>query len=593
MSKGKTRSPNLSHWQRTVLRDLRAIAAKNLSVLEIVSRSHRRDGTYAAITIRLPTKDLERAGNGLPLNDYEDFVVKIPPSPVYPPQVEVEHARFLGHPHVLQGYRLCIYLDQSREWNPSAGMAGFLDRLWEWLADAAAGQFNPETAMYHAVGGVLHRTAGTPTVVIREPVPGKTHQRAYLSTRTELRRDLTFSRTMDAQHVMPVITLSSDLPLGAGQTLAEMLQLLDAPDPLGYTRPRDPGRVTGRAALTALASASARNPNGEDQYFALAVPHPTSGPPHLLCGRLPAVVADQLRKLVRTHGATLDLDLATIPNIPISWCNVSDERPDITTRRDDQRPVNAFQGKTVHIWGCGGLGSWIAEFIVRAGAARIYLCDPGEVTGGLLVRQDFVELDIGNNKASALAQRLHSISDYVEVNVVPGALPNNLARVLSTCDIVIDATVSIAVGQLLAAAAAAKRGHALLAQVATDARTGTLGVLTVSAAPDRRGPAVIDADVGTTVLADGTLELYHCLWQNVLQGDELVPTRGCSAPTFHGSSADLAAVAGCLVNLIGMHVAGQVSGTHLIALPHSAGNGPCHRFIEAQPHNSDIPGPSQ
>ena len=87
----------------------------------------------------------------------------------------------------------------------------------------------------------------------------------------------------------------------------------------------------------------------------------------------------------------------------------------MTTRRDHQRPVNWFEGKTVELWGCGALGSWIAEFLVRAGVATIILRDTGYVTAGLLVRQNFTELDVGRRKVDALADRLRAISDHVTV----------------------------------------------------------------------------------------------------------------------------------------------------------------------------------
>jgi ThiF family protein len=301
----------------------------------------------------------------------------------------------------------------------------------------------------------------------------------------------------------------------------------------------------------------------------------------LLIGRLPIAASDELRRLARNCSPTIDVDPAGIDNdIPVEWCSVSDERPEVTTRRDGQRPVNAFQGKNVHIWGCGGIGSWIAEFVTRAGAHKVSLCDHASVTGGLLVRQDYVEADIGHAKAEAMAGRLRAISDGVEVTTIPGALPSDLAEVLASTDVIIDATVSIAVGQALAAAAAGGCPHAVLAQVATDTRTGTLGILTVSAPDDTEGPAVIDARVGKTVLADPALELYQPLWQEPLGGHELTPTRGCSVPTFHGSAADLGAVAACLVNLLAMHLMTPTSGTHLIALPHAEGRGPHHLFID-------------
>jgi hypothetical protein len=92
---------------------------------------------------------------------------------------------------------------------------------------------------------------------------------------------------------------------------------------------------------------------------------------------------------------------------------------------------------------------------------------------------------------------------------------------------------------------------------------------------------VIDSRAGKTVLDDPALELYQPLWQEPLDGHELTPTRGCSVPTFHGSAADLAAVAACLVNLLALHLTAAASGTHLIALPHADGSGPYHHFIAA------------
>jgi hypothetical protein len=140
-----------------------------------------------------------------------------------------------------------------------------------------------------------------------------------------------------------------------------------------------------------------------------------------------------------------------------------------------------------------------------------------------------------------------------------------------------DATVSIAVGQALAAVAAGEGRHALLAQVATDARSGTLGILTVSGPANANGPAVIDSCAGQKVLADPTLELYQPLWQEPVEGDELTSTPGRSVPTFHGSAADLAALATCLLNLLAF----TGRPTHLIALPHASGSSPHHYFTEA------------
>jgi hypothetical protein len=331
-----------------------------------------------------------------------------------------------------------------------------------------------------------------------------------------------------------------------------------------------------------LATKALRHPDTE-QYFILAVPHPVGGPPHLLGGRLPTPASNALRRIAKEQGAAIPLDLAKIDvNFQIEWCNMSDERQEVTTRRDDSRPVNGFRGKKVHVWGCGGLGSWIAEFIARAGASHITVCDPSVITGGLLVRQNYVEDDIGHSKADALAARLRAIRDDLTVSVAEGALPDD-PSVFVAADLIIDATVSNSITQCLDAFAALPERKALIAQVATDTKSGTLGILNICAPNLQLRPSEIDHNAGRTITSDGALELYHGLWQGSLDDHELIPTRGCSVPTFHGSAADLAAVAATLVSLMGNHLrqtATALSGTHLIALPH-ADSGPRHYFLLA------------
>jgi hypothetical protein len=122
------------------------------------------------------------------------------------------------------------------------------------------------------------------------------------------------------------------------------------------------------------------------------------------------------------------------------------------------------------------------------------------------------------------------------------------------------------------------KAGSLIAQVTTDVRSSTLGVAVLCAAEAGLIVSEIDHGAGRTVQCDSGLELYHSLWQEPGDDDELIPTRGCSGPTFHGSAADLAGAAATLVNLIGSHLQQPdpaVSGTHLIALPHAA-SGPRH-----------------
>jgi hypothetical protein len=197
----------------------------------------------------------------------------------------------------------------------------------------------------------------------------------------------------------------------------------------------------------------------------------------------------------------------------------------------------------------------------------------------LLVRQNYTEFDIGVAKAEALATRLRALSDGLDVLVTVGYLPESKDGVLPDADVVIDASVNRSLGEVLDTSARASDGP-LLAQVATDVQTGTLGLLVVASSDYVGGPATIDELVGEEVRSRGDLERFAVLWDSPTAGDEIIPARGCSAPTFHGSAADLAAIAGVLVSMLGQHVGQGISGAHLVALPH-APEGPAHSFLAA------------
>lgn len=577
----------ISEWQARVLSDLAAFAGAFPGEVEMLGK-YRCSGKEMHLRLQVRTADIEHGEGGLRLRDHEEFRVTVGPSDLAPPRVEVDHLRFLNHAHVLQGTRLCLYLDPSREWDPADGFGGLVDRLIEWLGDAAAGRFDAQTALYHAVGGVLHETDGAPSVVVRDSLTGgRLVQHGWLVERAPLRYDLTLDRDMSAaaEHI-PIVYLDAALPLGAGSSLLQLLNVIEDPY-AGYSAPGGAFAsvrwLTGLAVpfLTAVGASAVRKPDGTAQRVMVAVPHPTGGAPHLLVASIPAPGADLLRAMIRAstkRSSIITVDPAKIePGIDVEWLPVSDERPEVTTRRDSTRPVSAFAGKTVHVWGCGGLGSWVAEFVVRAGVKKVVLCDPGRITGGLLVRQNFTEADVGRSKAVALAARLRTISDAVEVTARDAHTPE--ISDWAGADLVIDATVSIAIGRLLDGAAATA-DRPVIAQMACDVRTGTQGILTVSMPPETTGCLTIDQQVGDAAKSDKALESFRELWGSEGDAHEIIPTRGCSTPTFHGSAADLSAVAASLTSILGSHIVltEPVSGTHLISLPHGEA-GPIRRFV--------------
>ncbi|MFB8753080.1 ThiF family adenylyltransferase [Streptomyces parvulus] len=578
MTKHKSPAARPSLSQRRLLEELTALAAPHEPDLRITGRSRTDTDGLVTIPISVCTGGMPHAPGGLQLKESEDFLLTLPATPMMPPQVRTPHIRFAGTPHVLQGDRLCLYLDPAREWDPAAGIAPVINRLWQWLTDAAAGRFDPATALYHPVGGVLHHTPGTPTVVVREPVSHRSAT-AWLTQRTTDRFDLTSAPADSHSHRTPILPADA-LPLGAGSTFAELLTLTHS----AAAHTPQPADAPSPALLTALAASALRNPEGTAQYFVLAVRHPATPAvsPFLLAGRLPPQTGDTLRRLARratpSRLGSLPEDLA---HAPIAWCYLSDERAEVTTRRDTLRPVRAFQDCHIHIWGCGGIGSWAAEMVARAGASHLTLSDPGRVTGGLLVRQNYTEHHIGMTKATALASHLRAIRDDIRIDIATPPPDPALLTAVDQADLIIDATVSITAGRFLDLLAQQPHRKAVLAQLATDSLTASLGILTIAAPGTHTPLSSIDHTAGGHVLNAPNLEAYHALWAEPSPDDELRPTRGCSTPTFHGSAADLMATTATLVTLLGIQMRHPVSGTHLCAQPHT-GTAPAHRFI---PHS--------
>ena len=106
-----------------------------------------------------------------------------------------------------------------------------------------------------------------------------------------------------------------------------------------------------------------------------------------------------------------------------------------------------FRGRSVAIWGCGAVGTHVAESVVLAGALTVELVDDGTVAPGLLVRQGFEDADIGRPKAHALADRLKRIEPDLSTVASKEDL---IVRIMGSnpvpnVDLVIDCTASLAV----------------------------------------------------------------------------------------------------------------------------------------------------
>jgi molybdopterin/thiamine biosynthesis adenylyltransferase len=93
---------------------------------------------------------------------------------------------------------------------------------------------------------------------------------------------------------------------------------------------------------------------------------------------------------------------------------------------------------TVLIAGCG-IGSTVAEAMLRAGFVNLILVDGDTVAGHNLNRQDYTAADIGHSKVAQLSHRLQAI--FPPANIQPlhqWITPQNAADFVSQADLVFD-----------------------------------------------------------------------------------------------------------------------------------------------------------
>ena len=235
----------------------------------------------------------------------------------------------------------------------------------------------------------------------------------------------------------------------------------------------------------------------------------------------------------------------------VGWCKVSEMRPEVTQRRDQSSPMKWFRGKRVAIWGCGAIGTHVAESVVRSGARSVELVDNKSVIPGLLVRQGFEDADIGRNKACALSERLKRIAPDLETVVSTDDLIASItvSNPLPSVDLVMDCTASLAVRTALERERRDVDPRPAIASMAIDSHAGT-GAATLST-PEHSG-GTLDLVRRLKLEACRTPQLskpLEAFWPSSTPSESFQPEPGCSEPTFIGSNADLAGLSARMAEL--------------------------------------------
>ncbi len=575
-----------SQGQRRALEQLREVerAAGDLLAIEVV-REPTAPGEFLELNVTLSCADLERADGGLPLEERESILILIPANfPFDLPKAKVVHDRFATFPHVQWKRSLCLYQAPSTEWNPSDGMFGFLDRLHLWLRQGALGQLDPIGAPLHPPVAYLGDgplrivipRVDTP-LVADEPWFGTAHLRIASDVRADIVGWSPFFDPATPKNVAAAVLLPSVFPYEFPTSVGELIGALS-----------ERGVSRERLFLT-LQWAVMHNEEDAPLIVVIgtAMRGIRGGEPrqHLTAWYVEPVCAWGLKKALdkhaedeetRAYGEKIEelvLDWANVA--PVAWCSVREDRPEIVIRRDRGAPLSWFEGRSIEIWGCGALGGHAAEYLTRAGVAKLTLRDNGVVTPGILVRQPFDDADIGRFKVCALRDRLRRIRPALEIEVSVRSIltdPLHGATWAGGSDLVLDTTASGAVLGLLERrwwSSDGRRAPVVSMAIGREASRG----MVVLASPMHSG-GLLDITRRMKLEACGRSDLTGFLDEFWPGGPHpfFQPEPGCSDATFVGSAADVSGLAALMLNRVAADLGAPAVGIsatgHFIIQPH-------------------------
>ncbi len=117
-----------------------------------------------------------------------------------------------------------------------------------------------------------------------------------------------------------------------------------------------------------------------------------------------------------------------------------DERykPMLALKDITEESLKELNNKKVIIIGQGGLGSWSAEFLLRAGILNLTLVDGDKVELKNILRQNYDEPNIGKYKVQAMKNKLEGINSKAKITALDEFLTEKNTEMLRNHDLIID-----------------------------------------------------------------------------------------------------------------------------------------------------------
>tara|TARA_R110000851_G_C13094442_1_gene567238 strand:+ start:1390 stop:3678 length:2289 start_codon:yes stop_codon:yes gene_type:complete len=548
----------ISRGQQLALLQIEDIAANSSGALEIIELKEKSklEG-HIWIHLSLETKNY-RTGSGLPFRDRERISLHLHPNfPFCKPDIYFGHARFTGTPHVQWGRSICLYQSAETEYDPTDGMYGFIERVEQWMRAAGKGELDPDDAPLHPP--VAYTTSPT-KFVIRADTPTDLPNDNIWVGRADLhqvrndRFDLIgWSRLEDWDDINPghptAAAILFDKPLATEfpTTVNDLIKLIES------------SGLSFNLLYSLMRFFSLGSSEEESAYFVLGAPMRRKAAreplrPHLTVWEISPDTLKTLRAIVLSKGknkAALE-DLAKwMVGAPIAWCDVLEDRPEIVNRRDDKTPLATISDKRILLFGCGALGSAVAEMVLRSNAAKLHLVDCGTVKPGILVRQRYADSDIGVGKGIALKEHLQAIGLQCAVTAQHEDLSSQALPLFDfkEWDLVIDTTASSSVAHCIEEELKSQILPVPILSMAVSAAAENGSVLVKM--PEYRGG-------GHQIARQAKLKafskeadhfLIKAFWPESTSVKVFQPEPGCSEPTFIGSAADIDHHASGLLNI--------------------------------------------
>jgi len=571
----------MTKGQQLSVDQLNDIASYKNGALEIINiEPYKYIADWFKVSVSIDCSIYKKNPNGIPLRQRERLYFLIPPDfPFKTPEVCTFHTRFAGYPHVQWKRSLCLFQSTATEWDANNGMFGFLDRLHLWLERAALNELDPIGLPLHPPVAYIS-SKQTPLIIPKANTPDVPDQGWFglaciqdvSADRVDIIGWSENHKNVNTEKVAAAILLTNEFPF---EYPSDVNMLINELENHGIPRSR-----------LFLGLQYAVLDNNEDDPLYLIVGTPQRGIQgsdqklqHLSVWYINPTIAKGLKLALSKYSQNSKMKsigdkveqiiIDWTKTAKVEWCRVREDRSEIVIQRDHSSALSYFKGKTISLWGCGALGSHVAEYLVRAGIKKIILRDYSRVAPGLICRQLYNDIDIGKFKSNVLAERLKKIGLNSEFLVEP--VVGNILKHLDSdswhdsAEIIIDTTAS---RNILHKLETIIRKNSVKKPLITSMMIGHAaenGLVILTGNDNVNGPHDIIRKAKLAAANKPNLKYFiDEFWPKKPRSNFFQPEPGCSDPTFVGSETDVATLSGIMLNVVSQNLKSDSQSTSYV-----------------------------